>query len=397
MTEVQQATCLMLLLLVPLAMAGLALLNAALGRSHSAAHSMVAALCVISVAAVSFVVVGSRVGGAVAGWDFGEPTLDALAQLMALSLLALIPLSAGADRWRLGATCLATAIMAGLIFPLLTRSMVAPVGEGWLGSLGSRHGLGAGFLDLGAGRIQALGGIGALAVTWLLGPRRRKYAPDGAAIAIPGHNMVLAMSGCLVMVPGWIGLNGANALLFSPVRISLPLVGVNTMLAAAAAAGAAALLTRWRFGKTDASLTANGWVAGLVVSSAGCAFLSPSATLFCGAVAGILVVYSVEFLELKVGVDDPAGAISVHAVAGVWGLISLGFFMHQPGQMLAQLVGVATLLGLVLPVVYALNWCLDRVYRYRVEDDGERQGMDLYELGAGAYPEFVVHPDDARQ
>jgi len=124
----------------------------------------------------------------------------------------------------------------------------------------------------------------------------------------------------------------------------------------------------------------------------------------------------VEWLELHLRVDDPSGAISVHAVAGIWGVLALGIFGHFPasvlnvsggqlsapgpgdaGQFTAQLVGVATLLGFVLPLAYGLNWVLNRFHPQRVPAEGERQGMDLYELGAGAYPEFVTHTDDFTQ
>jgi ammonium transporter, Amt family len=119
----------------------------------------------------------------------------------------------------------------------------------------------------------------------------------------------------------------------------------------------------------------------------------------------VLVTLSVEWFELHMSVDDPGGSISAHAVGGIWGVLALGIFASQPpmgsdspvfvtGQWLAQVVGVATLIGFVLPLTYGLNWLIDRVYRQRVDAEGERQGMDLYELGAGAYPEFIVHSDE---
>jgi Amt family ammonium transporter len=127
-----------------------------------------------------------------------------------------------------------------------------------------------------------------------------------------------------------------------------------------------------------------------------------------------VVTFSVEWFELRLEVDDPGGAVSVHAIGGIWGLLALGLFarFHGPvlnvsadaapaaalggnsGQWLAQLIGVATLLGFVLPLTYGVNWVLNRIYPYRVSVEGERQGMDLHELGAGAYPEFVTHTED---
>jgi Amt family ammonium transporter len=162
------------------------------------------------------------------------------------------------------------------------------------------------------------------------------------------------------------------------------------------------MMTRTRFGKPDASLSANGWVGGLVASSASCAFLPPLAALLIGFIAGGLTTLSVEWLELRLRIDDPGGAISVHAVSGLWGLLAVGAFEHLPGssgsgQWLAQLVGIATLLGLVFPLTYGLNWTLNRFQPQRVGPDGERQGMDLHELGSNAYPELVAHLEDFTQ
>jgi ammonium transporter, Amt family len=209
---------------------------------------------------------------------------------------------------------------------------------------------------------------------------------------------------------GWCGLNGAGAILFAgtgPAAIAR--VSINVTLAAAGAGLAAAWLTRTRFGKPDASLTANAWVAGMVAVSASSPFIMPAASVVIGAVAGVLVVFGAEWLELKAKVDDPGGSVSVHALAGIWGLLALPVVALFPrlmlywgntspisykGQWLAQLVGIASLLGCVLPMTYFLNWLLNRIYPYRVSEEGERHGMDLQELGAGAYPEFMTHTDD---
>jgi len=179
----------------------------------------------------------------------------------------------------------------------------------------------------------------------------------------------------------------------------LVLVEINTTLCAAASALVAVVVTRIRFGKPDASITANGWIGGLVASSAATAVLRPAAAILIGLITGVLVALSVEWLELWLRIDDPGGAVSAHAVAGIWGILAAGIFagmgsQSAPGQWLAQLVGIATLIGFVLPMTYGLNWLLNRILPYRVESSGERQGMDLHELGAGAYPEFMVHSDE---
>jgi Amt family ammonium transporter len=132
-----------------------------------------------------------------------------------------------------------------------------------------------------------------------------------------------------------------------------------------------------------------------VTSSACAAVTTPLESIFAGAVAGIFTPLLVELLELALSIDDPSGAVAVHGAAGLWGLIAAGFFAPQAGQLMAQFVGIAALLGLVLPLVYLLFSLLDRVVAFRVDPDGERIGMDLHELGGGAYPEFVIHRDES--
>jgi Amt family ammonium transporter len=222
---------------------------------------------------------------------------------------------------------------------------------------------------------------------------------------------------CSLAWLGWLGLNSAGAILFAkiePPRIVL--VAVNTTLAAAAAVLVAAWITRSRFGKPDASICANGWVGGLVASSASCAVVTPAAAALTGAIAGGLITFAVDWFEDRLAADDPGGAISVHAVGGIWGLLSLGIFAHFPagaatvppgvapgadatwaGQWLAQVVGVATLIGLVFPLTYGLNWLLNRFYPQRAAPAGELHGMDLHELGASAYPDFVANIDEFTQ
>jgi Amt family ammonium transporter len=433
LSETAVALVLLLILLVPCAGAGLALINTGLGRSRSAAHSMLSSLCVIALAAVVYFVCGFAWQGfagrpahafVVAGhswnWLAAEPfflrgldfdgspaSLAAVLELLSVGLAALIPLGSGADRWRLGATCASTALLAGWTYPLFAHWVW---GGGWLAQLGVNYGLGHGFVDAGgAGTIQAVGGLTALAVSWILGARRGKYSLDGMPAAIPGHNAVLVLLGCLMALVGWLGLNCAGAILFAGAETGRAvLIVANTMLTAASAALATALITRLRFGKPDASLCANGWVGGLVAGSAGCAFMSPLAAVATGAAAGVLITYAIEWFEARFTVDDPGGAISVHAVGGIWGLLALGLFGRfggavvngvsgESGQLLAQLVGIATLLGFVLPLTYCLNWILNRFYPQRVYAEGERQGMDFYELGAGAYPEFLTHTDEFTQ
>jgi Amt family ammonium transporter len=415
------ALCIACIFLVPCAAAGLALLGTGLGRSRSAAHSMMSSLCVLAVAALAYFVCGfawqgfaggaahvASVGGKDWSWIGSQPfflrhqsldgspaSLAALLGIFSVGIAALIPLGSGADRWRLGACSVSTALLAGWTYPLFAHWAW---GGGWLAQLGANYGLGRGYVDTGgSGTIQVVGGLTALSVAWLLGARRGKYTHDGMPTAIPGHNGVLVMLGCLFALVGWLGLNSAGAILYNGAAPGQTvLVAINTSLSAATAALAAAVITHARFGKPDASLTANGWIGGLAASSGACAFVNPGEAVAIGVVAGALVTLSVEWFESRMSVDDPGGSISAHAMGGLWGVLSVGIFatFAAPGQWLAQVVGVATLIGFVLPLTYGLNWLLDRVYPQRVAAEGERQGMDLYELGAGAYPEFIVHNDE---
>ena len=233
-------------------------------------------------------------------------------------------------------------------------------------------------------------------MVWIAGPRKGKFPKEGFSTAMPGHNAVYVLFGCLLALVGWLAFNLAGAILWIHAPLAmLPVTALNTILSASTAVAATFVVTRIRFGKPDASLCANGWLTGLVASSAAAATVTPIQSLLVGLVAGIATPLLVEVLELAVSVDDPSGALSVHAVGGLWGLIAAGIFTGQPGQFIAQLVGVAALLGLILPLVYLLFWVLNRWVPFRVDADGERIGMDLHELGGGAYPEFVIHRDDS--
>lgn len=417
------------ILLIPLAIAGLALINTGLGRSRNAAHVMMSSLCVVGVAAATYVVCGfawqGLAGGparviSVAGKDWNwiakgplflqgvtatPALLSAWMQIFCVALTAFIPTGGAAERWRLGAQCASTAILSGITYPLFAHWAW---GGGWLAALGINYGLGRGFVDAGgSSAIQAVGGLTALALVWIMGPRRGKFTADGMPTAIPAHNAVFVLFGCLLTWAGWLGLNLAGSVLLSGTEPrSFGLIGINTTLAAGSAALMTAIVTRARFSRPDASLTANGWVAGLAAGSAGCAFLPPAAAIVIGLIAGLVTPLAIENLEARLSIDDPGGAISVHAIGGIWGLIAVGMFGRFPsdvlasrgsgdsGQWVAQLVGIATLVGFVLPLTYGLNLLVNRFLPHRVTPEGERQGLDLHELGAGAYPEFVIHSDE---
>lgn len=424
LTQNAAILCFLLILLVPLAFAGLALLNSGLGRSRSAAHATLTSVCACAVTTITFVVLGFSWQGTAAGsahsvfisgkaWsliaaqplffrglrlELSAESLIVLLQIFGVGLAAMIPVSAGSDRWRLGPACVSSAILAGIVYPLFAHWVW---GGGWLAQLGMNVGIGRGLIDAGgASTIQAVGGMTALSLTWILGPRRGKFSSQGIPVGIPAHNAVFALTGCLCAWIGWLGLNAAGAILFVGAEpSSVVLIVINTTLSAAAALLTMAIATNARFARPDASLCANGWMAGLVASSAAAPFLKPASAMIVGIVAAVLVLYSIDLIESRLAIDDPGGAVSVHAIAGVWGLFAVALLTDagSNGQWLAQLAGVATLLGFVLPLTYGLNLVLNHFYPQRIDEDGEMQGMDLYELGAGAYPEFVTHSEEFMQ
>lgn len=426
--------CVFCLFLVPLVAVGLALLNTGLGRSRGAAHTMASSMCILSVAAIAYFASGFAVQGFAGqpshilraggqGWDWigagpfffrrfefdGSPaSLAAAFSMLCVGLGALIPLGAAAERWRLAAICGSTALFGGWTFPLFAHWAW---GGGWLAQLGTKYGLGHGFLDVGGSScVHVVAGLTALSVVWIVGARRGKYSSNKMPNAIPAHNAVFAMFGAMLCWAGWLGLNSAGAVLFGGAApAETLLVIINTTLAAGSAGLAALAATGLRFGRPDVSLTANGWVGGLVASSAGCLFIKPAEAIVIGAIAGVLVTYSVEWFEFALKVDDPGGAISAHAVGGMWGVLAAGIFARFPiefnhlnptqpgsdsGQLAAQLIGIATLVGFVFPTTYGLNWLLNRFLPYRVSSAAEPQGIDLQELGAEAYPEFVIHTEE---
>ena len=418
-TDIQVAIGLAMIMLAPLAIAGVALVNTGLGRSRSAAQALLGNAVLIAVAVIVFALVGASFTGALGGghaavnvagksWNLlglgpvalsgfekaGAPAqLKLLLELFAVAFAVIIPWGSGADRMRLAAGCAAAAITAAFIFPLAAYWIWS---DGWLAELGKNFGLGAGFLDPGgAATIHALGGICALATVWIVGPRRGKFPREGLSTAMPGHNAVYVVFGSFLALVGWMAWNVAGAVIWTGTSSVLIQTVLNTLLSASGALAATTVLTSVRFGKPDASLCSNGWLAGLVASSASAALVGPLAALFIGIVAGAITPLVVELLELALAIDDPSGAITAHASGALWGLFAAGIFAPGHNQLLAQLVGIAALLGVFLPLAYLLFAALNKIVPFRVDPDGERMGMDLHELGGGAYPEFVIHRDES--
>ncbi|MFA5124042.1 ammonium transporter, partial [Zavarzinia sp.] len=239
-------------------------------------------------------------------------------QLVFMDTAATIPTGAMAERWKFSSFIVYGFFMAAIVYPIYGNWVW---GGGWLSALGRNLGLGHGSLDFaGSGVVHAVGGFSALAGALVLGPRIGKFAKDGRPRVILAHNLPLAILGVIILVFGWIGFNGASTLAATDLRFTV--VIVNTFIASAFGCLAAMFLVWRRYGKPDPSMAANGMLAGLVAITAPCAFVSTLGAALIGTVAGLLVVVAIVFVEGRLKVDDPVGAVSVHGVNGLLGLIA---------------------------------------------------------------------------
>jgi Amt family ammonium transporter len=339
-----------------------------------------------------------------------------LFQMVFMDTTLTIVTGSAAERWKYAAFLISSLFMGAFTYPLFANWAW---GGGWLANLGTNFGLGHGYADFaGSGVVHAVGGITALALALIVGPRIGKFTRDGKPLAIPGHDLLIVLTGCFILAFGWFGFNPGSTLGASgngSLRIGS--VAVNTMLAGMTGSFGAMLYMWLRYGKPDASMTGNGLLAGLVAITAPSGFVNPVASTIIGLIAGVLVCLSVEFVERVMKVDDPVGAISVHGANGLWGVISVGLFADgksnyggswngvngnvtglfygDAGQLVAQLLGVATLIGVVFTFSLVLNLVLDKLIGQRVGAQAELEGLDLPEMGALCYPEFEIKASSA--
>jgi Amt family ammonium transporter len=235
------------------------------------------------------------------------------------------------------------------------------------------------------------GGAAALAGVILLGARKGKYGPSGEVRAIPGANLPLSALGTLILWLGWFGFNGGSELKVSDVAEAnaVSLVFVNTNMAAAGGLVAALLLARAWFGKADLTMALNGALAGLVAITAEPLTPSPLLATFIGIVGVLIVVPSIVMMDRTFKIDDPVGAISVHGVVGIWGLLAV--CLSNPDSSLgAQLLGIGVIFAWVFATSFIVWLVVKMVLGIRVSEEEEYEGVDIGECGLEAYPEFTA-------
>ena len=332
-----------------------------------------------------------------------------LFQMVFMDTAATIPTGAMAERWKFTSFIVYGFFMSMFLYPMFGNWSW---GGGWLSQLGTNCGLGNGYVDFaGSGVVHAVGGLCALAGATVLGPRIGKFNKDGSVNPIPGHHIPMAITGALILGFGWFGFNPGSMMGASGSgNLRIAIVAANTMIASATGMIAAMIYMYFKTQKPDATMCANGFLAGLVAITAPCAFVSPSGAFIIGAISGILVCAAVGWID-KMHVDDPVGAVAVHAFNGLWGVISVGLFADGSfgggtGNIAHNVVGLfngggfsqlaAQLIGCLTLVVWAfgLSWVffkvLNAVMGLRVSKEVEIGGLDLPETGVLAYNDFEL-------
>jgi len=375
--------------------AGFAMLEAGLVRSKNTTEILTKNIVLYAIACTMFLLVGYNimyVDNSAGGWLpsfgslIGSPSegadhsleSDFFFQVVFVATAMSIVSGAVAERMKLWAFLVFTVFLTGFIYPM----------EGywtWGGGFLSE----AGFSDFaGSGIVHMAGAAAALAAVLLLGARRGKYGKDGSVHPIPGSNMPLATLGTFILWMGWFGFNGGSQLLISDAENASAVgqIFLNTNAAAATGAIAALLVSKFKWGKADLTMILNGALAGLVAITADPLSPSPLFAALIGAVAGVIVVYSIITFD-KLKIDDPVGALSVHGVCGLFGLLVVPM-SNDGASLTAQLYGAAVIFGFV----FAASWIVWSIIKVtmgiRVTAEEEDAGMDLHDCGVEAYPEF---------
>jgi ammonium transporter, Amt family len=358
-------------------------------------------------------------GFGLSGKAYGAATMAYFLYMVAfMDTTATIPTGAMAERWKWKAF-IGWGLFCGAIYYPLFGAWTW--GGGWLAKLGNSLHLGVGYTDFaGSGVVHAMGGVAGLAGALVLGPRIGKYTKDKKPLTLAGHNIPMAQLGTFILLFGWFGFNAASTLSATDVRFSV--VATNTAIAAAFGATIAMFYVMKRMGKPDPGMMANGMLAGLVAITAPCAFVQPWAAAVIGSVAAVLVVESCLFFERK-GVDDPVGAISVHGVCGIWGVLSIGLLADGRygggwngttagpgakasgvtgifydmgklgfGQLASQAIGSLVIIFVMGGFALAFFKVQNRLMKggIRPTAEVEEMGLDIPEMGVLAYDNFVA-------
>jgi Amt family ammonium transporter len=382
--------------------AGFALVEAGFTRAKNAVNIMMKNLMDFAVGSIVYWAIGFGLmfGATTTGWfgtsgfflsDFsvgGDPWVLAfwMFQVVFAATAATIVSGAMAERTKFSGYLLYSAVISAFIYPVFGSWAWGSLlnGSGWLEGLG--------FIDFaGSTVVHSIGGWAALAGAIVLGPRIGKYSKDGKVKAIPGHNIPLAALGVFILWLGWFGFNPGST---TAGNKDIAMIFVNTNLAAAAGA-VIAMITSWMiFKKPEIGMSLNGALAGLVGITAGCANVTPGSSVIIGAIAGVLVVFSVLLFD-KIKVDDPVGAVSVHGVCGAWGTLAAGLFNIE--GMTAKIIGVQ-LTGIGAAFIWSFGCAfilfkvIDAAIGLRVSPDEEMEGLDIAEHGGHAYYDFQMGP-----
>ena len=380
--------------------AGFALVETGFTRAKNAVNIMMKNLMDFSIGSLAYWAVGFGLmfGISKAGWigtsgfflgDFkpgGDPWVLAfwMFQVVFCATAATIVSGAMAERTKFSGYLLYSIFISALVYPVFGSWAWGSLyhGNGWLEGLG--------FIDFaGSTVVHSVGGWAALAGTIVLGPRIGKYLKNGRIKPILGHNIPIAALGVFILWLGWFGFNPGST---TAANKDIAMIFVNTNLAAATGAVFAMFVSWAKFGKPDAGMSLNGALAGLVAITAGCANVSPLSSIIIGAIAGIIVVFSVIFFD-RIRVDDPVGAISVHGVNGAWGTLAAGIF-NIGGTSLkivgVQLLGIGSCFIWTFLVAYILFKIIDKTIGLRISPEEEANGLDHSEHGGNAYPDFAV-------
>jgi len=380
--------------------AGFAMVETGLTRAKNAGNIIMKNLMDFSAGALIYWAVGwalmygESFGGFIGTSDFFLASGDSMNwffQVVFAATAATIVSGAMAERTKFSSYLIYSVVISGLIYPISGHWIWS--GTGWLGNLG--------FHDFaGSTVVHSVGGWAALTGAVIIGPRTGKYVKVNGKTsvkAIMGHNMPLAALGVFILWFGWYGFNAGSTL--SGTDTSMTAVAVTTTLAAAAGAVAAMAATWIVSGKPDVSMSLNGALAGLVGITAPCAVVGNGAAVLIGLVAGIIVVASVEFLDKKLHIDDPVGAVSVHGVCGVWGTAAVGIFgdldaigsgLTRSGQIGVQLLGAGAVFLWVTLTAGLLFLTVKKTVGLRVTPLEELRGLDIEEHGTESYAGFQI-------